>query len=531
MTRKALAIGLAAGTAWSALAGVAAAQDAMEPRKPLDKGVAPGFPGEGHRLIVKFRDEVRARAVGGRIVSELGVDMGLVTAGALGEGVRFEPLIRLPAARLAGLERRGAAVSGRAQPDLAGMMIVEAPEAELDRVARALHASPLTEWVYFQELTPPPPCEDILPFTPQYFPTRQGYHGAEPGMDMPAAWARGGRGQGVVIADCEYGYTPDHEDLCGIESEPGQTIHPNVYSFGWDQHGTAVFGEMIGLDNGYGVTGLAPDAQGKFFPEWTVEEGGRRVTAIANAIASVDEGDVVLLEMQTTGAGGGYGPAELDPAVWAVVRAGTDAGVVVVGAAGNGNQNLDSAAYAPYRDRGDSGAIIVGAGSSTTAHSKLSFSTYGQRVNVQGWGQNVFTTGYGNFAQHGGDINQAYTAGFSGTSSASPFIAAACASLQSIALDRRGYPLSPLELRGLLIETGRPQGSGGHIGPFPDMDASSAIVACTVDLNLDGMLDTRDVTAFLNAWSSGGRGADFNLDGAVNTIDVIEFLNGWTAGC
>ena len=68
--------------------------------------------------------------------------------------------------------------------------------------------------------------------------------------------------------------------------------------------------------------------------------------------------------MQTVGPGGSSGPAEIHPMVWLVTRLGTDAGVVIVAAAGNGEQDLDSADYDEYRGRGDSGAIIVGAGTS-----------------------------------------------------------------------------------------------------------------------------------------------------------------------
>jgi Subtilase family/Fibronectin type III domain len=233
-----------------------------------------------------------------------------------------------------------------------------------------------------------------------------------------------------------------------------------------------VLGELIGRDNGYGCTGLAPDAQPYFFPEYTVEEGGRRATAIAHAISTVSAGDVVLLEMQAGINGADYGPAELDPAVWLVVKSGVDAGVIVVAAAGNGAQNLDSAFYDEYRSRGDSGAIIVGAGSANTAHQPLSFSTYGNRVNVQGWGESVVTTGYGDLAQVGGDVNQSYTSGFNGTSSASPIVAASVASIQSYAATSLGRRLTPLEMRTLLIETGTPQGSGVHIGPLPNVAAA-----------------------------------------------------------
>ncbi len=181
--------------------------------------------------------------------------------------------------------------------------------------------------------------------------------------------------------------------------------------------------------------------------------------------------------MQTIGEGGSnFGPAELSLAVWTVVKNGTDAGVVVVGAAGNGNQDLDSATYQAYMARGNSGAIIVGAGTATTAHDKLSFSTFGSRVNVQGWGQSVFTAGNGSHSTIGGDPNQVYTATFSGTGSASPFIAASCVALQSFAIDRIGRRLTPAELRSVLSTTGWPQGTGGNIGRFPNLvDAALAV--------------------------------------------------------
>ena len=62
---------------------------------------------------------------------------------------------------------------------------------------------------------------------------------------------------------------------------------------------------------------------------------------------------------------------------------------------------------------------------------------------------------------------------------------------------------------------------------------------CPADFNGDGLADTRDFIAFLNAWadqrdddcSAGGCSADFNADGVVDTRDFVEFLNRWAAGC
>ncbi len=54
---------------------------------------------------------------------------------------------------------------------------------------------------------------------------------------------------------------------------------------------------------------------------------------------------------------------------------------------------------------------------------------------------------------------------------------------------------------------------------------------CQADFNGDGQVNTLDVLAFLNAWSSGDASADINNDGQINTLDLLEFLNLWTVGC
>lgn len=79
-------------------------------------------------------------------------------------------------------------------------------------------------------------------------------------------------------------------------------------------------------------------------------------------------------------------------------------------------------------------------------------------------------------------------------------------------------------------DTGIP--GNGHAGVV-DMGAFEWQVEdpCPADFNGDGSVNTLDVLAFLNAWSSGDSAADFNHDGTVNTLDVLAFLNAWSAGC
>ena len=418
----------------------------LVPRQPLAKErifLARGPDGIGippHQVIVKFGDAVRARVSDhGAVYSETGASLSEWAALQRRFGFWLEPLIRQSAARLAAIEARAALRSGRAQPDLAGMYVVRTGQtdaASLLVLAESLGELDTVEFVELMRTDTPPPA-DIRPTTPDHT-NLQDYRDPDPGMNLPVD----ATGVGVRLSDCEYGWVASHEDLEDIDlhPEPGQTVHPTVVVNGWDEHGTAALGSSAAAVNDYGVSGIAPGAEFYTYSEWTVEGGPRRVTAVTNAIMSSAAGDVVLLEMQAGGAGGGFGPAELSLAVWTVVKMGTDAGVVVVGAAGNGNQDLDSEPYEEYRDRGDSGAIIVGAGTADVAHDRLGFSTFGARVDVQGWGRSVFTLGYGSFAEYGGDKNQRYTATFAGTSSASGLVAGAVTVVQSAAIATLGAP-------------------------------------------------------------------------------------------
>ena len=55
--------------------------------------------------------------------------------------------------------------------------------------------------------------------------------------------------------------------------------------------------------------------------------------------------------------------------------------------------------------------------------------------------------------------------------------------------------------------------------------------ACLADFNGDGVVDTRDVIGFLNAWTAQDAAADCDGNGVIDTRDVLCFLNLWAAGC
>ncbi len=122
------------------------------PRKPLRKPaevIKP--PVTSGKLIVKFRDEVKARSRDeGRVVSLAGVDTTDVEQLAADLGVRFLPALHRDDAKLAELEQRAAVHSGKAQPDLAGIMYVQGPADALELAAATLHAMDIVEYVEFE---------------------------------------------------------------------------------------------------------------------------------------------------------------------------------------------------------------------------------------------------------------------------------------------------------------------------------------------------------------------------------------------
>ena len=298
------------------------------------------------------------------------------------------------------------------------------------------------------------------------------------------------RGINWGYTDIEYNWNQSHADLSAIASSsvlangtPAYTIV--TFSDGSTQdvrhHGSAVIGILSSNDDGVGTQGLVHQAAVRLSTEASTS-GTTRAAAVTAAANQFWKGAVILMEMQTT-AGfdcngnnvsntGDLVPAEWDVSVKDAVKTATANGRIVVAAAGNGNCNLDLAgfggAFSTTDATKDSGAIIVGAAERDTRN-KAGFSTYGARVDVQSEGDwKIYTTGYGDLYSAEG-YNKYYTHTFAGTSGASPIVTSAAVALSGILWQYHGSVYDPREMRALLRRDGTPQGTGGHIGPRPDL--------------------------------------------------------------
>jgi serine protease len=347
----------------------------------------------------------------------------------------------------------------------------------------------------FMPRVPYPAHVDVAPVTPS-FVSNQTYLGPAP-LGLGSTLARaipGGDGANVRIIDVEGAWDLDHEDM-----PHAAELFFNGTGIDWfgKDHGTAVLGILGAGDDAFGVTGMATGAA-HGVNTWASIWGLAR--AIDDAGSQLRAGDVMLLEVHLPdtdsgsdpfaflgGNQAGFVPPEHSPDVWDAIRRATARGIIVVEAAGNGSTDLDAPHFGGWFDRShDSGAIIVGAGNSGDL-SPAGFTNHGSRVDVHAWGDSVMTTGYGNdasgnpspmFRINGNDPHQWYNAGFGGTSSGSALVAAAVAQLQGIVLAAGRPPLTPAQMRDLLVATGTPQAADARpIGPRPNLAAAVARLA------------------------------------------------------
>lgn len=415
-------------------------------------------------------------------------------------GFAARRLFARDAAELAAERATARARGGRDLPDLNSYAVLESPHPatrdELLRIAAALRADPDVAAAYLEPTARPagslslpaaPPGPDQL--TTSDFSSLQGYLGEPPlGINALAVAAQpGGRGAGVRVLDIEGAWLWTHEDL----TAPIHTAGGSIQDQAWRNHGTATLGVIRGSDNGQGVRGVAPSCL----------VGGVSVhslstsAAVSNATGATAYGDIILIELHAAGpnANGvgdyGYIPMEYWQDTFDAISIATALGRTVVEVAGNGLQDLDDPLYAGLFDPEvrHSGAIMVGAGEPATLEPEW-FTNHGARVDLQAWGEQVASCGYGDLQGSGFTENAWYTQSFNGTSSAAAIVAGAAALLQGMTRAQYGYSLDPRHLRNILVATGTPQAPDpDQVGPRPDLVAAWDRVSTSVG-NINGRI-------------------------------------------
>jgi len=281
------------------------------------------------------------------------------------------------------------------------------------------------------------------------------------------AWAKAS-GAGVVIADIDWGYRITHQELAP-QLDLAQAF--NAFDGGTDvttgafiSHGTGVTGLAAAAVNSVGMAGIAFGAT-----VWPVQAdsgpgaplpGNAWARAIDHVTAASSGGKrkVIILEVQT----GQFGNYEQLPSVSAAIVAAIAAGVVVCVAAGNGNRDagLDDSGN-PFPP---TGSILVGATAFDPVDNvRASFSNWGPHVTVAAPGDPSHDLTCGSSADN------AYVAGFGGTSGATPKVAAAAALMLEV-----NPALTHQQIRSILTATGTPviTDPGKPVGTFLDVEAA-----------------------------------------------------------
>jgi serine protease len=221
---------------------------------------------------------------------------------------------------------------------------------------------------------------------------------------IDALYARqfpGGRGAGVKIIDVEQGWNLTHEDLPPVFFQGGPNRGDSLF---WN-HGTAVLGVLSSGENGYGITGIAPQSAIGVSSAvsrpcilgicWWSDDFEN---AVNRAAAQLSFGDIMIIEQHAQGPDSGLpenpncNPSQFEfvameywDSYFDAIKNATARGIIVVEAAGNGGMDLDSSIYNGKFNRSvrDSGAILVGGGTSR-ARAPMCWTNFGSRVDLQG---------------------------------------------------------------------------------------------------------------------------------------------------
>ncbi len=239
------------------------------------------------------------------------------------------------------------------------------------------------------------------------------------------------------IAIIDTGIDLDHPDLSANIKGAFNTIDPSVSADDDHGHGSHVAGTIGAIDNKFGVVGVGPKI--KLYAAKAIRSNGSGY--LSDIIEGIDwaienEVDVINMSLST--------PANI-PAFYEAVKKAYEAGVVVVGSAGNSRRNVFYPAAYPE---------VIAVSATDPNDGFAWFSNRGPQISVSAPGVYVYSTD-----KDGGYISR------NGTSMAVPHVAAAAALIKTTFVglyDQNGNgKWDPAEVQLKLEETAEDLGQPG----------------------------------------------------------------------
>ena len=476
------------------IAAAAFANSNLRPRMVFEKYVwAEGVnPKARHldMLIVKFFDEDLIRVRNGELASLNGSDHS-----SSSEFLKNHPEIGLElyitteteaehTQRIHELEQ----ACGKDLVDMFSFVIFRLPKA--DENPKALLAeilkAPEVETAYYEPIAYDATCTDLGTPTPDFIPN-QYYHDAAPlGTDLEFAQLLFGADVVDGVASTwtgifEQGMQITHEDVSVADVATSGTPDEST------NHGTAVMG-ILGAcdDNNVGVLGYLADQRMRLYQ--------RNSSAYASVADVYNLANLQLVAGEVTNSSwgcyvdpmpegqscpcnpdqNGLANPEYIAGVKAEIEIGVAEGIHYFLAAGNGCVDMDDPIFGTIWDWStDTGSVIVGASEhevSSDGHDPACFTSFGSRVTSYGWGESIYTCGYG--TAHGGSAidDELYHMAFGGTSGATPIVAGCAGVMNNIwRYNHDGDNLAPSTMRSWLQTNATPCNTDLEIGVMPNL--------------------------------------------------------------